>query len=899
MTLDLVRRLAATWRQQWQHSSSTCRPSPAIIDVLEQRAVYADRIGREVSFDEWTDLCSQTFVVLLRAWALLPAALRARQQRAWLVAQADPLWRKLLESALECGAQADQSLWVRSLGLDEATSALVTSALRDRERASRATAPDRCAELTYDYESLLQTHDGRERRRKGVYYTPPALVRFIVRNVQDLLRTEFGRLGGWIDQGSWAALSKPGQAPASTVVSSDLDPLQVLDPAAGTGAFLVEVVRQAHAAWQRAAVGQDEAAAQGAWNAWLPNFVARLQGFELMLPACALAQLNLAVAVAETGCDFSRPLPLVVTCRNALLSPAPYTAFVPPASDAPLAVVLGNPPFSGISENNSAWIAGLLRGRGDPAAPADSASYFHLAGIPLGERKVWLNDDYIKFFRVAQWQVERVGRGLLALVSNHGFLDAVTCRAMRASLLQTFPRIAVVDLHGNAKRREKTANGMADANLFSIEQGVAVTFARRIGRSTVPDVLRCDVWGSAAEKQQVLSGLKLAVSSAGGGDFRACRPEPPHYLFTPAARATGAVERTWLLSEIMPFSSTAPVTARDHFVIAFTRDELQARMDELRNPARSDESLRQQFFHRTRSRRYPPGDTRGWKLAAARLRAAQCGSWDEWIQTCLYRPFDQRYVFWADWMIDWPRPSLSRHWEIPGNLALITRRQMLPDQECNFFWVADRHVLDGVLRSDNRGSESVFPLLIREGESWRENLAPAFREELGRIADRGAAHAVELSPHDVLAWLYATFQSPTYRKQYAARLRIDFPPVPLPRDAEQLQTRIATGRRLLALHLGRVEFTAELPELHAPEDSVTLAAGYPRFRPERIWLNRTCWLGGIDERVWQYRAGIHQVCRKWLADRKGRGLDRAELQRYRQLVAAISQTLRCVHEELA
>jgi len=617
-----------------------------------------------------------------------------------------------------------------------------------------------------------------------------------------------------------------------------------------------------------------------------------------MLPACAAAQLHIAAVLRGTGFDFRTQLPLTVRCRDALRGPEPYWDYLSEQggamSDATV-VVVGNPPFSGISENRSSWIDSLLRGS-NGLCDAARDSYFHIDGVRIRERKVWLNDDYVKFLRVAQWVVRMVGRGVVGYVTNHGFLDGATFRAMRASLFTAFPRASVVDLHGNAKRRERTAEGDPDASVFGIESGTAICILRRGGETPGVRMERWDLRGSRAHKLESLDRVTLD-GLARDTAFRRCAVAGPHFLLSPPSEIPASPpETSWRLPEVMPFSGTAPVTARDHFVVAFTEGELRERMDALRDPNRSDAWLRRTFFHRTRSRLHRRGDTRGWKLDAARVRAAACSDWAEWIQTCLYRPFDRRCVFWADWMIDWPRPALDAQWDIPGNLALLTRRQMLPDREPNFFWSSDRRVLDGVIRSDNRGGESIFPLFVRDDGAIRENFSPGFRDHVARALRCGTPGIDAPSSRDLLAYLYALFFSPSYRGRFADALCRDFAPVVVPDDAESLAARIRTGRDLLDWHIGARHPEGPLPDLHADRARIVVEPGFPRFDDGRIRMSRGAWIGSVDAATWSYRVGAHQVCRKWLADRRGRVLNDDDVWSYRRLIRAIDATIGAVRD---
>ena len=253
------------------------------------------------------------------------------------------------------------------------------------------------------------------------------------------------------------------------------------------------------------------------------------------------------------------------------------------------------------------------------------------------------------------------------------------------------------------------------------------------------------------------------------------------------------------LTDVMPVNSTLAVTARDRFVVAFDRQELLDRMAIFRDLTISDEEIRARFFQNTRSPRYAAGDTRGWKLSAARRRMANDPDWKRHVRPCLYRPFDQRWIYWVDWMVDWPRTDVNRHFVVGNNLGLIARRQMLPTQPCNYFWVSRTIPIDGVIRSDNRGSESAFPLFlagnrdaerdevvevgcaVRSQQPLTANFSTQFVKMMAQSLrltwriEPSLASANTFGPLDLFYYIYAQFHSAEYRLRYADWLRIDFP----------------------------------------------------------------------------------------------------------------------------
>ena len=515
----------------------------------------------------------------------------------------------------------------------------------------------------------------------------------------------------------------------------------------------------------------------------------------------------------------------------------------------------------------------------------------------------------MKFIRYAQWLIEEAGSGIVGFVTNHGYLDNVTFRLMRSELLRVFSRIDIVDLHGNRKKGETrrgregfspgqsleleqdhsrkllpTPSHMADENVFGLDQGVAVGFFRRLPveergreefsrtetehniepsqRKPLPTPLVChaELWGTRDDKLRRLADEQSLIPAT------SIKPTPPNFLFTPTPppmQPEYAV--AWRLPDAMPVTTTAPVTARDHFVVAHSREELCRRIGEFRDLTIPDEEIRNRYFTRTRSAKYPPGDTRSWQLPAARRIIAAEENWQSFIRRCLYRPFDWRFVFWHKAMIDWPRSAVVSRFQIsdlgfqiseclsplpnlkseipnPKSLLLLSRRQMLPTQPCSFFWIADTLPLDGVIRSDNRGSESLFPLYLKSNNEGSPvvtaNFAAHFittassRLELDWLPNGSGDLKATFGPEDLLHYIYALFHSPTYRERYAAELRTDFPRILLPSTKNLFADLMPRGARLVQWHTLR----AAAPTLNGvAKDQIQQfrAGGHKLLRPSR------------------------------------------------------------------
>ena len=679
------------------------------------------------------------------------------------------------------------------------------------------------------YDEFLHRYAPPIRKHHGVFFTPQPIADYIVAQIDGRLRDDFGLSEGLA---SHSAFCSPQSA------------LDFLDPACGTGVFLLAVIDYLHTRLGNC------------WNEFIPDLLLRLTGIELLPAAAFLAKLNIACKLAETGYDFRETCPINIHIGDAL-GPTLNSAIRNPQSTIP--VLLGNPPFSSLTTNTNPWIARLVRGDDDVRGYAQAGDQL------LGERKTWLHDDYVKFLRLAQWHVEQAGRGIVGFVTNHGYLDNATFRLLRQELLRVFPHIQIVDLHGNRKNGEAAPNGSRDENVFGLDQGVAIGILSRSDGDGAPRVEYAELWGTREEK---LASLGKPPSLA-----RRVSVTPPHWRFIPATICIHPeYEAGWSLSDAMPVNTTAPVTARDHFVVGFTPEELCERIAELRDFSIPVDEIRRRYFSRTRSRRYTSGDTRGWKLAEARRAIAADADWQTKIVRCLYRPFDWRYVFWHAAMIDWPRTDVTRHLlpPIPNpkskiqNLCLLARRQQLPTQPCTYFWVSDGLALDGVIRSDNRGSESLFPLFLH-ADGGRPNFAAEF------IADVEQRIGQPPLAEDLLAYIYALFHSPTYRERFAHELRGDFPRVLLPASGPLFGELVAMGKQLIDLHLLR--------------DGVGSL-----WQPAIVDHGQTSPARNSRPPVEDFRVGGYEVLKKWLQPKWRSAND----PQYVAIASAIAQTQNCM-----
>ncbi len=697
------------------------------------------------------------------------------------------------------------------------------------------------------YETFLQNYDSQLRKQRGVYYTPPELVSYVVRSVHRLLQSRLGKRDGLAD---------------STVT--------LLDPAAGTLAFIVEAIRCAINA-VRSEVGE------GGVTPLLRDHVLQdFYAFELMMAPYAIGHLKIGLILDEMGHPLEDDERVQLYLTNALeMEDLEQTSFPGMAAlsreshaaavikkERAITVILGNPPWSGHSANRSKAILQQHREGNVAADGRRDEGYYWLEGEALSlqeKNPKWLQDDYVKFLRFAQRKIDQAGAGIVAFVTNHSYLDNPTFRAMRRSLLGTFDEIYLLDLHGNSKKKEQAPDGSPDANVFEgIRQGVAVAFfVRKPGLRK--RVVRADLQDNRSAKLDWLT--RHDVEST---DWREIAPTGPAFLFVPRdAVLEEEYRKGEPLTRIFLDHSVGIVTGRDAFVIDTDPGELRRRI----------ERWRRSLF---------PGEPE------PRERALSDERWEERLLRILYRPFDWRTIFYADYLIERPRKKTMHHLLVGPNLGLVVPRQCKEEPGA---LVTDLIIAHKAVSAYD--INTLFPLYLYpekgrlDGSERKANIAQSFLDLMAaRVGE-------EPSPELVLQFIYAVLYSPAYRRRYTDLLRADFPRVPLPRNRGAFLELAGLGAILIDLHLLRSD-RLNHPRVRFEGTGIgKLTKREYRSSEQRVVINKEGQsFDGIDPEVWNYRIGGYQVLDHWLAGRAKRALRFDEIEELRRIAAAVQETIR-------
>jgi predicted helicase len=833
----------------------------SLADIYAQTVAYTLFTARVFSYIKDKDKYKETRFDRVSAWKDLP--------------ETNPFLRKLFQdiserSPEELGDELINAI-VDILAMLQA--AEMEMILKDFERQT-----NRESIVIKFYEDFLKEYNQDMRETRGIYYSPKDCVSYIVRSVDYILKQDFNLADGLADA---SQINIDGETSKHKVLITDV--------ATGTGTFLAETIDHIHRNFDHQA---------GDWSEYVSkHLLPRLSGFELLMAPYAIAHLQLGLKLAESGYKFNTNDRLQVCLTNTLSESFQipvqheFASWIRSESDtakkfkqeAPVMVLMGNPPYSGHSANNGNWIKGLLKGK-DSITNQPTGNYFEVDGKPLGERNPkWLNDDYVKFIRFGQWRIEQTGYGILAFITNHGYLDNPTFRGMRQSLMSTFDDLYILDLHGNSKKKEKCPDGSKDENIFDIQQGVSVCFfiKRLNGEQDKTNVYHADLYGKRDLKYDWLGKHDLSNTK-----WQKVEPQSPFYLFVPQNNdLLLEYARYWKITDIFPANTMGFQTHRDHFAVDFDREELLARMQEMFNRDTSD---------RDYAEKYSLKDNRDWNLSEARKQLRTDKEWKSKLIDCSYRPFDNRSCYFSNVSMDYTRREIINHVAHQENLCLLSSRQQatLGYRHC---WVTQEPAESCVISTTSREGNQVFPLYlypttpgeIEMGITRKPNIAPEFlaqlKQNLGYIP----------TPEDIFNYIYAIFHSPTYRSRYAEFLKGDFPRVPLTRNVDLFRQLGELGEQLVNLHLMKSPILNQTSSPFINNGGGCIVdAGHPKYENGKVVINKQKdGFMDVPEAVWNFHVGGYQVCHKWLKDRKGRTLSQADIEHYQKIVVALGQSI--------
>lgn len=823
----------------------------------------------DLTTDAFSDIYAQTI-----AYGMFAARLHdttpedfSRMEAATLIPKSNPFLRQVFQSI--AGFNIDDRIsWI----VDDLVATFQST---DIEKIMGAYSKDDIHNdpMIHFYEDFLAAYDPQLRKAKGVWYTPQPVVQFIVKSVDEILQKEFGLPMGLADSSKihWDVVNDQytGKKGETKTISKEFHRVQILDPATGTGTFLAEVIRQVYSKFETM---------KGMWQGYVEDsLLPRLNGFEILMASYAVAHLKLDMLLKNTGYNHVKDSRFKVFLTNSLeeCDPDTGTLFSTWLSDeateanyikrdCPVMVMLGNPPYSGISSNNGEWITNLIEEyKKEPGGKEK-----------LQERKIWLNDDYVKFLRLAQMYVDRTGSGVVAYINNNGFLDNPTFRGMRWNLMRSFDKIYVLNLHGNGQKKEMAPDGSVDENVFDIMVGTSINIFVKTGKKKTGDlaeVMYADLYGDRESKYEYLK-----EHSINNTPFYLIQAPSPYFFYVPKVDVgRDEYQAGFSIQNLFPVGTMGFVSANDTLNFSFTFAEQKEKIKELL-------TLPEESW-RTKTGRVK--DSRDWKYETAKKDAENS---DGYISEVSYRPFDTRYSLYTGnsrGLYSSPQCGVMRHFIGHNNIGFCTVRINSRDNEHTYF-VTDK-IVDKTLLS-SKDNSNVYPLYLFDETG---NKHPNIKEDIWRSINESIER--NATPEEILDYIYGVLYSADYREKYKEFLKVDFPRVPYPSSAEQFQKIAEKGSELINLHL--MKDADHWPiNVTFPEngDNIIEELTWSAEEGGRVKINKTQYLGNVSAIAWNAYIGGYQPAQKWLKDRKGRTLSFQDILHYGRILYALEQTNR-------
>jgi predicted helicase len=805
----------------------------------------------------------------------------SRDEAVKLIPKSNPFLRKLFKDI------ADEDLDIRLVWIvDELVSVFlasdVASIMKNFGKSTKQEDP-----VVHFYETFLGAYNPLLRKARGVWYTPQPVVNFIVRAVDDVLKSEFGIKEGLAD----SSKRKIKVNYQGKQIEKEVHQVQILDPATGTGTFLAETIKHIHKKYE--GLG-------GIWSKYVEDdLIPRINGFELLMASYAMAHLKLDMLLTETGYVPTKDQRLRVFLTNSLEEPHADSGTLwgnllseeadqanEVKRDTPVMCVIGNPPYSGESANKGEWIMKLMDDyKKEPG------------GIQkLQERNPkWINDDYVKFLRYGQHYIEKNGQGVLAFINPHGFLDNPTFRGMRWNLLKTYDKIYTIDLHGNSKKKEVSPDGTSDVNVFDIMQGVSINLFVKTGRKKTNElgkVFHFDLFGKREYKYDYLN--KHSVSSI---NYKELPNVTPNYFFVNKDfEAQKGYDIGFKLNELFVLNNVGVVTSRDGFVTSDSKEELVNRI--------------KSFFILDKEEilsKYDVKENNVWKIEDVKQKAKAFE--ENNITRISYRPFDFKYIYYNNNFIERSRNETMQHFLKNENLGIVFKLGNAEENSSSV--MVSKSIIDfrSWSRPGMQGGDYISPLYLYPIDKGQQTIDQSIErtpnlntEIVNQIADKlGLTFTNEkeitngtFAPIDILDYIYAVLHSPTYREKYKEFLKIDFPRVPYPKDQDSFWKLVKLGGEIRQIHL------LESPLVEKPISKYPMTGtnivGKLKYENGKVFINETQYFEGVPEVAWNFYIGGYQPAQKWLKDRKDRELQIDDIRHYLKIIVALFETDRLMKE---
>ena len=821
--------------------------------------------------DDFADMYAQTLTYgLFAARCSLPNGTNfSRQTADEILPRSNPFLRRLFHQVVSPDLDSNVT-WI----LDD-----IVDLLRNVPTEMLRTAFDAQTHIEdptiHFYETFLKEYDAERRINRGVYYTRPPIISYIVRSVDILLKTKLGKVDGLAD-----------------------DTALILDPATGTGGFLLETLTHIYQ-YVKDTYGS------GYWKQYVNGkLVKRLFGFEILVASYTIAHLKLSLFLQNQGWTPTDTERLCIYLTNTLedsqeKETIPFAGFIAEEANAaisvkrdkPILAIIGNPPWPRRSANPSRRKGGKLTFIGNLIE-----DYKQVDGKSFDDNFQPLQADYVKFIRWAQWRIEKNGEGVIGYVVRDSFLDGSVFRGMRQSLINSFNTIYLLNLHGNPFAKESVPAGEKDENVFKILQGVSILLCvKERDNSTPTKVYYADMWGTRKKKYQTLLDTDVQNTK-----WVKLQPKSPRYLFVPRQieqKREKEYKKGWAISDIFSQGLTGFFTGQDKLAIQRTSELVCDIVNDF--VSLSETEIRQKH-------KLDEKDKKDWTVKAAQSDLKNLSTTEHRITPICYRPFDTQFTCYtgkSSGFHNRPRLDIMRHFLAGDNLALCVCKTVTRSVWQHAL-ITNQITEKNYVSNGRSESGYVFPLYLYPDANELNlsserylNLKPEFlkvlSEKLSLSQTTQFGMPEGISPENIIAYIYAVLYSSAYRDQYYESLKYEFPRIPLPIDFTYFRRLSALGQRLIDMHLLK---NIPEPPRHRFEGEGDASVSKLVYRDGHVWINPSQCFIDVPEAVWEFEIGAYQVCKKWLKEREGTTLSDVEIRKYQQILIAIAETIHIMTE---
>ena len=675
----------------------------------------------------------------------------------------------------------------------------------------------------YAYEYFLKEFDAKTRNARGVFYTPIEAVRYIIKSIDEILKDKLN-----ISDGIYG------------------EEVHILDFAAGTGTFMLGAI-------ERAFENAKQNGIAGVWENIVSDFILkRLYGFEFLIVPYVLAHFRIHEYLKDLNYDYKKNDRLQLYLTNTLDNSAGGQVKMFPQMQAesdnaykikneePILVIMGNPPYNNKSEdiNRNKWIENLLKDYKEN----------------LNEKKINLDDDYIKFIRFAHWKMEKIKKGMIGIIVNNSFISGVTHREMRRKLMQTFDEIYILDLHGNVNKGERCPDGSLDFNIFNIKNvGVCIALFVKTGLKNNKNkgIYFNEVFGTQDYKRKYL--INKSVSKI--KKWKKLKDDKKYHFFTKVKSNKKYRIEFIGLNKIFKEINNGIETKRDKLFIDFNKNKLTERMLKISN-FDFDENFKNE---------YKAYSTDGYDFYN-KIKTIEFNKND--IKIIHYRPFDFRYICFNEWLAR-RRIKIMKHFIDKENIGLVFTR-IVTSKKFHHAFISDKIIDQHV----NSGRDYIAPLYLYEenskGEfkwrlpasgvekSYKPNWTDSFKEFLKNyISD---------NPKEILNYIYAILYSPTYRENYKEDLKYDYPRIPFTKDKNIFDRLQKLGEELIDLHLLKKVPQSNAGYPNKGEHKIS----YSKYNEveKRLYINEKQYFENVKKEVYNYSIGGYKPIEKYIKARE-------------------------------